>query len=211
MSTNNLKQEIMRNLIYLFVGLLAGLSSATAKNLDDTSINRYYDGSRYIFVEGGVEFSVYPDGEFDFVLTQIAQGVNVNVNAGPVNISYNSGFNYDPYVQYDDYGAVIQIENVPVYYDNWGRIIQAGNVYINYQNNRIVNVGGLHVYYNAGRFSHVRGYINIYNRRYVYHPYHNFFYRPFFDRCLVYTTPYRRYYRPVRYDYAYHRLSLIHI
>ena len=97
MSTNNLKQEIMRNLIYLFVGLLAGLSSATAKNLDDTSINRYYDGSRYIFVEGGVEFSVYPDGEFDFVLTQIAQGVNVNVNAGPVNISYNSGFNYDPF------------------------------------------------------------------------------------------------------------------
>ena len=58
----------MRNLIYLFVGLLAGLSSATAKNLDDTSINRYYDGSRYIFVEGGVEFSVYPDGEFDFIV-----------------------------------------------------------------------------------------------------------------------------------------------
>ena len=159
MSTNNLNPIIMKNLIFLFVGLLTGLAPMKAETLDGVYRN-YYDGSRYIFVEGGVEFSVYPDGEFDFVLPQIAQNyVNVNVNAGPVNISYNSGYNYDPFVQYDDFGAVIQIESVPVYYDNWGRIIQAGSVYINYNNNRIVNVGGLRVFYNGPRFSHVSGFI----------------------------------------------------
>ena len=194
----------MKNLFFLIISLVVGLSPTNAETLDATLTR--YDGSRYIFVEGGVEFSVYPDGEFDFVLPQLARNaVQVNVNTGPLNISYNSGYNYDPYVQYDDYGAVLQIENVPIYYDNWGRIIQAGDVYINYNNGRIVNVGGLNVFYSGTRFSHVTGYINVYNKSYVYHPYHNYFYRPFYDRALVYNTPYRRYYRPTRYDYAYHR------
>ena len=184
----------MKKLIFLFAALFSGIALATA---DDVDGNYRYDGSRYIFMEGGIEFSVYPDGEFDFVIPQVVNGLSLNVNTGPVNISFNSGYNYDPYVQYDQYGAVIQIEDVPVYYDNWGRIIQAGNVYISYDNNRIVRVGGLQVYYSGAQFSHVVGYINVYNRGYAYQPYHDFFYRPYYDRCLVYTVPYRRFYRRV--------------
>ena len=197
----------MKHLALLFIGLLT-FSASTYAAEEDTSIRRgtVYDGSKYIFVENGIEFSVFPDGEFDFYIPQYAEGVSLSVNAGPVGISFNTGFDYDPYVQYDEYGAVIQVEDTPLYYDNYGRLSQAGDVRINYRDNRISRVGGLQIYYNnSGLFSHYTGFINVYNRNYAFHPYHNYYYRPIFNRCLVFNTPYRRYFTPVRYNYVYHR------
>lgn len=203
----------MKKFAILLIGLITLSSTTFATTTTSETTARYnavYDGSRYIFVENGIEFSVFPDGEFDFYIPEIVQGINVNVNAGPVGISFNTGYDYDPYVQYDEYGAVIQIENTPVFYDNYGRLVQAGDVRINYRRNRIVNVGGLFVHYNNfGAFSHYTGFVNIYNRNYVFHPYHNFFYRPVFNRCLVWTTPYRQFYNPVRFNYAFHRNNYV--
>lgn len=199
----------MKNLIYFFItALLTVTSSATvtAASLPASSIDyTRHSGDRFLFVEGGIEFSVYPDGEFDFVLPELINNLRINVNSDPLNISYNSGFNYDAYVQYDSYGAVIQIADVPVFYDNWGRIVQAGNIAINYRDGRIARVGNLQVFYSGNAFSYTRGYINPYNRRVSYYPYANYFYRPYVDRCLVYTTPYRRFYTPQRFSYDYHR------
>ena len=200
----------MKNLAILLIGLIT-LSSTTFASNTSTSestarYNAVFDGSKYVFVENGIEFSLFPDGEFDFYIPEYVQGVDVNVNAGPVGISFNTGYDYDSYVQYDNYGAVIQIEDTPLYYDNYGRLSRAGDVRINYRNNRITRVGGLYVHYNNyGVYSHYTGFINAYNRSYVFHPYHNFFYRPLFNRCLVWTTPYRKSYTPVRYSYRYHR------
>src|SRR5699024_7034584 len=113
------------------------------------------DGSRYIFVEGNVEFAVYPDGQFDFVYVGPHRGNQISINTPNANVSYNAGYDYSPYVQYDEYGAVLQVENVPIYYDAYGRIIRAGNVEIRYNDRRIVWVGGLHIFYDSrGHFSH---------------------------------------------------------
>jgi len=92
---------------------------------------------------------------------------DLHADFGGVSLSFNTGHSYDAYVQYDDYGAVIQIENVPIYYDYYGRVIRAGNVRINYNNyGRISRVGGLYVYYNRyNNYSHYSGYINAYNRQ----------------------------------------------
>ncbi len=97
-------------------------------------------GNSFIFVENGVTFSVYPDGEFDFF---IDNQVNVGVDArfGNVGVTFNSGFNYNPFVQYDDYGAVIQVENVPIFYDFYGRVSQIGGVDVLYRNNRVRRFG----------------------------------------------------------------------
>ncbi len=196
----------MKHLAFLFIAMLTLGSSYAAEETSTTVRNNVYDGSKYIFLENGIEFSVFPDGEFDFYIPELVEGVSLSVNAGPVGISFNTGFDYDAYVQYDEYGAVIQIENTPIYYDDYGRIAQAGDVNIYYRNNRINRVGGLQVYYNNyGVFSHYTGFINRYNRSYVFHPFHNYYYRPIINRCLVYTTPYRRSYAPIRYSYVYHR------
>ena len=164
----------------------------------------YYNanyGKSFIFVENGITFSVYPDGEFDFYINDRVN-VGANVSFGNSSLTFNSGFNYNPFVQYDDYGAVIQVENIPIYYDFYGRVSQIGDVNIWYRNGRLRRIGGMRVFYNdLGYFNYCTGYINVYNRFYVYRPFHRFFVRPAIGYCQVFTTPYRRYYYPVRYTY----------
>ena len=193
----------MKNLTYIVALFFIGWSaSANSFKTSNFSPNNY--GEAFIFVEGGVEFAVYLDGEFDFYYNPKFSGNSGNyISPSRKNISYNSGYNYDPYVQYDDYGAVVQIENVPVYYDYYGRIIQAGNVYLNYNSRgNIVRVGNMHVRYN--RFNQpIRniGSINQYNPRYVYQPWHQYYMRPNRDYSMVYYEPYRAYYEPSRINY----------
>lgn len=188
----------------LFLGGTTVQATTTTSNittLKSTYVNGY--GNSFIFVEGGIEFSVFPDGQFDFYMPQYGPNVSLGYSSASVSISFNSGYNYNPYVQYDDFGAIIQIENIPIYYDYYGRIIRAGNVDIRYNNyGRVVWVGGLHIYYNRYNvFSHYTGYINTYNRYYVYRPWHSYYTVPVYDYCVVNTLPYRQYYAPVRYTY----------
>jgi hypothetical protein len=192
---------------FLLTGITANASSTNSEVSNNHIYNRY-DGNAYIFEEGGVEFSVFTDGQFDFAyMGPYNSGqVQVNVNTPNVNISFNAGHDYEMYVQYDNYGAVTQIENVPIYYDNYGRITRAGNVDIQYNDRRIVRVGGLYVNYNHyGNFVGCTGFINSYNQFYVYRPWHVFYAPPIFSSCIVYDYPYRRYYSPIRYSYAHHR------
>ncbi|MEZ4792337.1 MAG: hypothetical protein R2783_02320 [Gelidibacter sp.] len=167
-----------------------------------TDFNRGY-GSSFIFTEGGIEFSVFPDGQFDFYAPDYGPDVNVSINTPNVSFSLNSGYDYSPYVQYDDFGAIIQIENTPIYYDYYGRVTQVGNVNISYNDyGRVARVGGLYVHYNSYRtFTHCTGYINYYNRVYVYRPWHVYYAVPAPSFCIVYSRPYRQYYTPVRYHY----------
>ncbi len=192
----------MKKLVLFIAAIAFGTLGTQAAKMEDNVVatTTYRYGNSFIFVEDGVTFSVYPDGEFDFYMDN---RVNVGVGAriGNVGITFNSGYNYDPFVQYDDYGAVIQVENIPVFYDYYGRVSQIGSVDIWYNNGRVRRVGGLHVYYNGGVFSHYTGFINIYNRHYVYRPFHRYFARPGIGFCTVYSRPYRRYYSPIRYSY----------
>ncbi len=191
----------MKNIPLIFSFILATFFAPAT----EASTGRGYDGSAYIFVEGDVEFSVFPDGQFDFVYVGPQTGSQVTISTPNVNVSFNSGYDYEAYVQYDDYGAVVQVESVPIYYDEYGRIAQAGNVDIQYNDRRIVRVGGLHVVYNNyGYFSHCTGAINFYNPYYVYRPWHVYYARPIYTHCVVYDLPYRRYYRPIRYSYHDH-------
>ncbi len=191
----------MKNLIFFASLFLLSFTTikASEKSLD---YNRYYstNGESFNFVENNVHFMVYQNGEFDFFIRP--NGVNVNMNFGVANISFNSGYNYDTYVQYDDYGAVIQIENIPIYYDYYGRISRIGTTYIRYNNRRLIQFGNMYVHYNPfGYFDYYSGFINVYNRHYNFRPYLHYFARPIYNNCLVSYRPYRRHYTPLRYRY----------
>lgn len=188
--------------------LLSGFSVNADTNtaIDNGVINNSYVkgyGNSFIFTEAGIEFSVYADGQFDFYMPSYGPQVSVEINNRNTNISFNTGYDYGAYVQYDEFGAVIQIENTPIYYDYYGRVNQVGNVYINYNNRGYISrVGGLYVHYNRyNRYSHSTGFINIYNRAYVYRPWHAYYVIPPVNYCVLYTTPYRRHYTPIRYRY----------
>lgn len=193
----------MRKLALLVAAFFLSLSPLAAAENSKSSISYSGNGEMFTFVERGITFSIFQNGEFDFYINPRQGGqIHAGVNLGGVSLSYNAGYDYDAYVQYDDYGAIVQIEDVPIYYDYYGRVSQAGDVRIRYNNNRLFRVGGLYIHYNRfGVYSHYTGYINRWNRIYNYHPYHDFFVRPVFNRCIVSFRPYRRWYNPVRYTY----------
>ncbi|HZJ19866.1 MAG TPA: hypothetical protein VFD35_05880, partial [Pricia sp.] len=116
----------MKNVVLFLTALILGTSGAmattTTNSGDKVSENlAYRNNDSFIFVENGITFSVYPDGEFDFSIDEYVSGSRNGV-------TFNSGYDYSPYTQYDDYGAVIQVENVPIYYDYYGRVTQIGDV-----------------------------------------------------------------------------------
>ena len=197
----------MKKLLFLFASLVLVNTNATAKTntieAPASVINnvRGY-GNSFIFNEAGIEFSVFADGQFDFFIPSYGPDVSIGINSPSFALSFNSGFNYNPYVQYDSFGAIIQIENTPVFYDYYGRVNQVGNIFINYNGfGRINRIGGLSIHYRNNVFWRYDGFINVYNRAYIWRPWHRFYAVPHVNYCLVNVNPYRQFYAPVRHTF----------
>lgn len=191
----------MKKLILLIVVLMFGTMRVQAIKFTSENVAAPLNYSNsFIFMENGITFSVYPDGEFDFFIdNRVNLGVGAQVRN--VGITFNSGFNYNPFVQYDDFGAVIQVENTPIFYDYYGRVSQIGGVDVRYRNGLVRQLGGLNIFYRGSVFNYTTGFINVYNRRYIARPWHRWFARPAVGFCNVWTSPYRRWYTPVRYTW----------
>ncbi|ARN77049.1 hypothetical protein BST97_02985 [Nonlabens spongiae] len=195
----------MKNFITMLALFLVGIQASHAERPADDLRYRGYTNS-FIFQEGGIEFAVFPDGQFDFNYLDYGPNFNIAINTRNTHFSFNSGFNYDRFVQYDAYGAVIQIENVPIFYDPFGRVNQIGDIFIDYRNGWVRRIGNLRIYYGRpGVVVNYRGFINRWNRNYIYRPWHAYYSAPIIDRCVVWNAPYRRYYNPVRFSWNYHR------
>ncbi|WP_213521634.1 hypothetical protein [Nonlabens sp.] len=195
----------MKKLFTLALVFLFGIGFSNAENTEDDRRFRNYT-KNFIFNQNGIEFAVFPDGQFDFNYLQDRNGTDIYVNTGNLQVSFNTGYDYNRFVQYDSYGAVIQIEEIPVFYDSYGRVNQIGEVFINYRGGYINRIGNLNVYYSRpGVIDYYNGYINVYNRNYVFQPWHNFYSVPLVSRCILYHTPYRLSYFPIRYTWSYHR------
>lgn len=193
----------MKNVVYFLMAFLMGVGVPRASAAENAVAEAapYRFSNSFIFVENGITFAVYPDGEFDFYIDRQVN-LQAGVRLGGAAVTFNSGFNYNPFVQYDDYGAVIQVEHVPVFYDYFGRVSAIGGVNITYRHGRVFRMGGMRVFYNPmGFYDYHVGFINPFNRVYVFRPFHRFFVRPALGFCMVYRHPYRRFYQPVRYTY----------
>lgn len=194
----------MKKLSTLLLVFLMGIGMSYANVTEDDRFRT--NNNNFIFTEGGIEFAIFPDGQFDFNFLSAGPQFGAGFHNSNINVSFNTGFNYDPFVQYDSYGAVIQIENTPIFYDGFGRIIQAGNVNIHYNNGWVNRVGNLNVFYNRpGVIFRTTGFINNFNRFYVYQPWHGFYGIPLVNNCIVWNNPYRLYYNPYRFPWNYHR------
>ena len=138
----------MKTILFTFLSIvvLNNFSNAeTGNHLDSfTTYGSFLNQNAVVFEENKIEFAIFADGQFDFALPSYNSGWSVTLtNSG---FSFNTGFNYNPYIQYDNFGAVIQIENTPIYYDNFGRVSQIGYVGIRYNRfGHLIGVGGLNV------------------------------------------------------------------
>lgn len=189
--------------LFRFAFIIAIFSIQNLKvNAFNSSAAIYNSNNAITFVENGITFSVFQNGEFDFFLNTHSNNLGVNYYSPNVSISFNSGYNYNRFVQYGQFGAVIQVERTPVFYDHYGRVTSIGDININYRHGNLHRVGGLHIHYNSsGHYVIRNGYINSFNRNYTYHPHHNLFIRPYAGYRVVRSSPYRHHYSATRHHY----------
>ncbi|NIJ46017.1 hypothetical protein FHR24_002495 [Wenyingzhuangia heitensis] len=183
--------------IFLFLAscfLITTIASATTNNS--------YNNTPFIFIENGVEYAVFRNGEFDFnIINPKISRAHINTNF--INISFNSGRNYTPYIQRNQYGDIVSIENTPIYYDYNGRVDRIGNVIIRYNRSGYVQaIGNLNISYtNYGRNYSYTGYVNRIN--YHYQPRSRHYQRP--------TRHHHSYKAPnnnIRKQYSYNRTPI---
>ena len=108
-----------------------------------------------VFTERGIEFFVFPDGQFDFN-TRPSSGSDMyyrSTKAKTVNRTYGApsnsrNQNYGIKVEHDNSGKVRRIGNVFINYDAYDRIKRVGSVYMSYNRFALEQVGGLQIIYN---------------------------------------------------------------
>ncbi|MCB4797630.1 hypothetical protein [Neotamlana laminarinivorans] len=127
----------MKKLAVVFAGLLIG-ATAFAKTPNNNNLNKnktiittYKNAEPIIFIEGGVEFYIYPNGNFNYT--------------SKVNYTNNRRTNA---VIKDRTGKITRIGTVNINYDRFGNITRAGSINISYNNAIVSKIGGLHVNYN---------------------------------------------------------------
>jgi len=159
-----------------------GMAEASEKRVFDDVGRRfrpvdYRNAEPIVFMERGVEFYVFPNGEFDFNTVRTAtpnrpRGNSFNSTFGAPNVhSYNNHRNNGVRIEHDHFGRVRRIGNVFINYDAFGRIRRAGSVYMRYNSFALTQVGNLRIVYNRrGQIISVYGTVNGFNHGYVYNP-----------------------------------------
>lgn len=158
----------------LFATSLAHASETTIFSGNPTPYHNhgpvdYRDAEPVVFLERGIEFMVFPNGELDF-------NTEPSVNGGGRSGSYyrrgaTNTANRGTRVDHDSKGRVRRVGNVFINYDYAGRVKRIGNIYMDYGRYGLTQIGYLRLMYdNYGHITGATGYINQANRYYVYEP-----------------------------------------
>jgi len=164
-----------------FVLLGTGMAKASTEKVSD-GVNHYNFPPidyRYaepiVFMERGIEFLVFPNGDFDFNTERLNTVQPRNATYGAPRTYtygyYNTNSPRGVLVQHDNMGRVRRVGNVFINYDALGRVKRIGSVYMGYNSFALKQVGNLHLIYDRrGRIIDIRGFVNAYSQHYTYAP-----------------------------------------
>ncbi|MBP7397833.1 MAG: hypothetical protein KA933_12830 [Flavobacterium sp.] len=159
----------------LLVGNMA-LASENPVFSDNTNRRGYYidyrDAEPIIFKERGIEFMLFPNGEFDFNTRPSVPRYHVNgTNGAPGTRGYYGPSERGIRVEHDNFGRVRRVGNVYINYDAFGRVKRIGTIYMSYNSFAVTKVGNMRIVYDRrGRIVDVYGFINHANGGYNYNP-----------------------------------------
>jgi len=175
----------MKKITLVITAMLIGLTAVSAtEKISDLKGERLEITKRYRFmqpikfVERGVEFLIFTNGEIDFnteinnpyqdLFYERRDSKRSSVNAsfgtrtnGRVKYTRKRG----AIIQQDRFGRVRRVGNVFVNYDSKGRVKRVGSVFMKYRHGKLKQVGGLVVQYNRyGSMVAIRGHVNHHNQ-----------------------------------------------
>lgn len=167
----------MRKITFLVASLMLMLNATVAQDANgrrgggrhyEEEQNQYAvdyrDAEPIVFMERGVEFLVFPNGDFDF-------NANFNTTSGYYGRRENNQVDVDRArairIDRDFNGRVRRVGNVYINYDFYGRVKRVGGVFISYNNFALTQIGGLRLFYNHhGQIVWVSGSVNSYRNSY---------------------------------------------
>ncbi|VXB74453.1 conserved exported hypothetical protein [Flavobacterium sp. 9AF] len=171
-------KKITQVLVMAVLTLSLHTAKASDKKVYDDATERNYPPVDYryadpiVFMERGIEFYVFPNGEFDFNTVQTTRSNNLNRTHGAPGVRGNSRGYYGTTgtkVEHDYMGRVRRVGNVFINYDATGRVKRVGSVYMNYNSFALTQVGGLRIIYDRrGRIIDIVGTVNSYSGHYTY-------------------------------------------
>ena len=160
-------------LLVASIFLVGSMANASENPVfSDNTTNLRFDFDEPIsFNERGIEFFIFPNGEFDFnTRPDDSEGNDYYYKTagkrGTVGENRNPG-NYGVRIEHDSFGRVRRIGNTFINYDFNDRVNRIGAVYMKYNNFALAQVGGLRIKYNRrgeiiDTFGSVKGYRSSY-------------------------------------------------
>jgi hypothetical protein len=140
----------MKKGILLFLTMLLLVSTVEAKNGERSNLRTgymsIYDAEPIQFVERGVKFYVFLDGEFDFN-THPNYHSKARYSKRKSKRSKISKGHRGIKIERDYRGRIRQIGNVFINYNRYGKVRRIGKVFVDYRHRKISNVGNLRVLY----------------------------------------------------------------
>jgi len=154
-SKQNTKNDLIMKKITLLVAtiLLAGnVVNATEviKNSVEERRGHFNFDEPISFVERGIEFFVFPNGDFDFnTRPDDSQGDYMFRTAGKRSTAAVSRrpINYGVLIEHDSFGRVRRIGNTFINYDAMDRVRRIGSVYMTYNRFALTQIGGMRIVY----------------------------------------------------------------
>jgi hypothetical protein len=163
---------IMKKITLLVAGILLVGGAANAqgliKNSGEEKRTRYSFDEPISFTERGIEFFVFPNGEFDFnTRPDDSHGDYFYKGAGKRGTAVQSRrpVNYGTRIEHDSFGRVRRIGNTFINYDSRDRVSRIGTVYMKYNRNSLAQIGGMRIVYNrrgeiVDTVGRIKGYSN---------------------------------------------------
>ncbi|MDD7914504.1 hypothetical protein [Polaribacter ponticola] len=139
----------MKKGILILLGMFMMVSTVEAKkgdNLPNRIRVNYSYNNAVNFIERGVEFYIFTNGDFDF------------------DTNFNNRYNRNNSIRINrDYrGRIRNVGNVFINYDRRGNVTRIGNVFIKYYRGQLSKVGDLRVRYNRNGYPFFYGNVKEY-------------------------------------------------
>lgn len=142
---------------------------------DKTTIERFGFDEPIAFTERGVEFYVFPNGEFDFnTRPQDSQSGDYHYKTAGRRVvvaTERHAVNYGIRIEHDSFGRVRRIGNTFINYDFNDRVSRIGSVFMRYNRFALSQVGGLQIVYN--RRGQIVDFIGVVKGNRSYYNYNN--------------------------------------
>lgn len=123
----------------LLVVAILGLTNLFATNATNEKIVNYKYDDAVTFLERGIEFHVFLNGDFDF--------------------NRNTIYNNRTYIRKDHFGRIQQIGNTVINYGFNGNVTGIGNIPVRYNFGQLSSVGNLQVQYDRWGYPHYKGFV----------------------------------------------------